>query len=47
MAYQLQPGLKIVNDKAVPQVCATEEVLLYPQPSTLNYTSASGESGPR
>ncbi len=40
MAYQLQPGLKIVNDKAVPQVCATEEVLLYPQPSTLNYTSA-------
>jgi hypothetical protein len=40
MAYQLQPGLKIVQDKAVPTVCATEEVFVYPQPSTLNYGSS-------
>ena len=40
MAYQLQPGLKIVEDKAVPKVCATEEVFVYPQPSTLNYGSS-------
>jgi len=40
MAYQLQPGLKIVQDKAVPTVCATEEVFAYPQPSTLNYGSS-------
>jgi hypothetical protein len=40
MAYQLQPGMKVVNDHAVPSVCATEEVFLYPQPSTLNYGSS-------
>src|SRR5210317_1282754 len=40
MAYQLQPGLKIVQDKAIPSVCATEEVFAYPQPSTLNYGSS-------
>ena len=40
MAYQLQPGMKIVTDKAVPPVCATEEVFVYPQPSTLNYGSS-------
>ena len=40
MAYQLPPGLKIVNDKAVPTVCADEEVFVYPQPSTLNYGSS-------
>ena len=39
MAYQLQPGMKVVQDHAVPAVCATEEVFTYPQPSTLNYTS--------
>jgi hypothetical protein len=39
MAYQLQPGMKVVQDHAVPTVCATEEVFTYPQPSTLNYTS--------
>jgi hypothetical protein len=39
MAYQLQPGMKIVQDRAIPQVCATEEVFMYPQPSTLNYGS--------
>ena len=39
MAYQLQPGMKVVQDHAVPAVCATEEVFVYPQPSTLNYTS--------
>ena len=36
MAYQLQPGMKVVQDHAVPAVCATEEVFVYPQPSTLN-----------
>ena len=40
MAYQLQPGIKIVQDRAIPQVCATEEVFMYPQPSTLNYGSS-------
>ncbi len=39
MAYQLQPGMKVVQDHAVPTVCATEEVFVYPQPSTLNYGS--------
>lgn len=37
MAYQLQPGLAIVqNAQALPQVKATEEVFVYPQPSSLN-----------
>jgi hypothetical protein len=37
MAYQLQPGLSIVqNYGALPQVRATEEVFVYPQPSSLN-----------
>ena len=37
MAYQLQPGLSIVqNSGALPQVRATEEVFVYPQPSSLN-----------
>ena len=40
MAYQLQPEMKIVQDRAIPQVCATEEVFMYPQPSTLNYGSS-------
>ena len=40
MAYQLQPGMKMVQDHAVPSVCATEEVFVYPQPSTLNYGSS-------
>lgn len=40
MAYQLQPGLFIVNNKdAVPPVRATDEVFVYPQPSHLNYGS--------
>ena len=39
MAYQLQPGMKMVQDHAVPSVCATEEVFVYAQPSTLNYGS--------
>ena len=30
----------MVTDKAVPTVCATEEVFVYPQPSTLNYGSS-------
>ena len=40
MAYQLQPGIKLVTDNAVPTVCANEEVFIYPQPSTLNYGSS-------
>ena len=40
MAYQLQPGMKMVQAHAVPTVCATEEVFVYPQPSTLNYGSS-------
>lgn len=40
MAYQLQPGMKIVQNPAHPPVCATEEVFVYPQPSTLNYGSS-------
>jgi hypothetical protein len=39
MAYQLQPGLKLVQNPAHPPVCATEEVFVYPQPTTLNYGS--------
>lgn len=39
MAYQLQPGLKLVQNPAVPVNCATDEVFVYPQPSTLNYGS--------
>lgn len=40
MAYQLQPGMKIVQNPAHPPVCATEEVFVYPKPSTLNYGSS-------
>lgn len=40
MAYQLQPGLKMVQNPAHPPVCATEEVFVYPKPSTLNYNSS-------
>ena len=37
MAYQLQPGLTIVeNTGALPVRRATEDVFVYPQPSTLN-----------
>jgi|TARA_B110000914_G_scaffold61742_1_gene53701 hypothetical protein len=37
MAYQLQPGLFIVDNKgALPPVRATDEVFVYPQPSHLN-----------
>ncbi len=40
MAYQLQPGLSIVENPAVPANCATDEVFVYPQPSTLNNGSS-------
>lgn len=40
MAYQLQPGMKIVQNPVHPPVCATEEIFSYPQPSTLNYGSS-------
>ena len=37
MAYQLQPGLSIIENRgAVPPVKATDEVFVYPQPSHLN-----------
>jgi len=38
MAYQLQPGLSIVeNAGALPARRATDDVFVYPQPSVLNY----------
>jgi len=40
MAYQLQPGMKIVQNPAHPPVCATDEVFVYPQPTTLSYGSS-------
>lgn len=37
MAYQLQPGLSIVqNTGAIASVKATDEIFVYPQPSSLN-----------
>lgn len=37
MAYQLQPGLSIVQNKgAIAPVKATDEIFVYPQPSSLN-----------
>jgi len=37
MAYQLQPGLSIVqNTGVIPSVKATDEVFVYPQPSSMN-----------
>ena len=37
MAYQLQPGLSRVQNKgAIPPVNATDEVFVYPQPSSIN-----------
>src|SRR5210317_1188612 len=37
MAYQLQPGLFIVQNKgAIAPVKATDEIFVYPQPSDLN-----------
>lgn len=40
MAYQLQPHMKIIENPAIPPKCATEEVFVYPQPSSLNYGSS-------
>lgn len=37
MSYSLQPGLKVVNDRAVPEYRADQHVFTYPQPSNLNY----------
>lgn len=36
MAYQLQPGLSIVQNPALPLVMATDEIFVYPQPSSLH-----------
>ena len=36
MDYTLQPGLKVVNDHAVPQYRATEHIFTPPQPSNNN-----------
>ena len=43
MAYQLQPGIKLVTDNAVPTVCANEEVFMYPQPTSLHFPVDHGE----
>ena len=37
MAYQLKPDLPRIENPANPLVSATEEVFVYPQPSSLNY----------
>lgn len=37
MAYLLQPNLPRIENPAVPNVCANEEVFVYPQPSSMNY----------
>lgn len=37
MAYQLQPDLARVVEPAVPPNCANDNVITYPQPSSLNY----------
>ena len=37
MAYLLQPNLPRLENPAVPDVCANEEVFVYPQPSSMNY----------
>lgn len=41
MAYQLQPGLNIINGGGVPANRATDDVFVYPQPSALNYCCKS------
>lgn len=35
--YQLQPGVKLVKDNAIPLTKATDFVMAPPAPSTLNY----------
>jgi hypothetical protein len=37
MAYLLKPNLPRIENPAVPDVCANEEVFVYPQPSSMNY----------
>lgn len=37
MAYLLKPNLPRLENPAVPDVCANEEVFVYPQPSSMNY----------
>jgi hypothetical protein len=37
MAYQLQPGLAIVENPTVPEVNATDEIFVYPQPTSLKF----------
>tara|TARA_B100000073_G_scaffold86200_2_gene66948 strand:- start:4738 stop:5124 length:387 start_codon:yes stop_codon:yes gene_type:complete len=36
MAYQLQPGLSLVENPAVPTNSATDDVFVYPQPSSVS-----------
>lgn len=36
MAYQLQPGLTQIDKYVVPETCATDGFVVYPQPSSLN-----------
>jgi hypothetical protein len=37
MAYSLQPDLSRVTSPANPMVAATDEIFVYPQPSSMNY----------
>ena len=37
MAYSLQPDLSRVSNPANPPVSATDDIFVYPQPSSLNY----------
>jgi hypothetical protein len=37
MAYSLQPDLSRVTNPANPPVSATDEIFVYPQPSSMNY----------
>ena len=36
MAYQLQPGLSLVENPALPKSSATDDVFVYPQPSSIS-----------
>ena len=40
MAYQLQPGLSLVENPAVPTNSATDDVFVYPQPSSVSMGAA-------
>ena len=39
MSYYLQPGIKLLDSAALLQKTATEDVFVYPQPSSLHYAN--------